>query len=306
MFEDNTPLWPIPNENPLHSIFVEEVQYRVKFQTFSKSPSELTVQRVSHQRDVDRYLRAGQNGFTNAFPSPRRGARTARVVPDDESVERSQRRAKTKLRLAVTELAPNQFLTFSTRKVYPLDILAKIWARFVVLAKTVDPDFDYVAVPELHPNGLPGHYHLHVACRLRSSCKNSTRFWHMALESYEGRRVTHILSGVASPGYCKPRNEGLNAKHGYKRARKIAKYISKYVTKELVERFNKKRYWISKGINVLQAQVFWLQSLTQGEAIREACSAFGVWDVVAPAFKAFLPSERVFWMPFDVQHEPPF
>lgn len=306
MSDYDIPLWPIPNEKPLHSIFAEETQFRAKLQRFSRSPSELTVQLVSHVRDVDRYLRANEKGFTNAFPNPRRGVRCARAVADEESVERSQRRAKTKLRLAVTELAPNQFLTFNTRKVYPLDVLAKIWARFVVLAKTVDPDFDYVAVPELHPNGLPGHYHLHVACRLRSSKSNSTRFWHIAIEAYEGRRVTHILSGSASPGYCKARNEGLNAKHGYKRARKIAKYISKYVTKELVERFNKKRYWISKGVNVLQAQVFWLGAVSQVEAIREACSAFGVWDGVAPAFKYFRPSDRVFWMPFQVENEPPF
>lgn len=289
---------------PIHSVFLEETQFRAKFQRFGKAPPELTVQKINFGRDVDRYRKAAFNGNLSCFPG--RKTRNPDRLPNEESIERSQFRAKTKLRLAVVELAPNQFLTFSTRKVYTLDDLLKIWTRFCALTKTVDPDVDYVAVPELHPNGVPGHYHLHVAARLRSSCSNSTRFWHMAIEAHEGRRVTRILKGAESPGYCKPRNEGLNAKQGFKRARKIAKYISKYVTKEMVERFNRKRYWISKGINVQQAQVFWLSSLGQGEAIREACMIVGAWDGLAPSFKAFLPSERVFWMPFDIVHEPPF
>lgn len=286
---------------PRHSVFLEETQFRAKYQRFGKAPPELTVQKISFERDVDRYLRAAENGNQSCFPGRR--PRNPDRVQDLESIERSQRRAKTKVRLLVTELAPNSFITFTTRKTYPLDDLARIWEAFCSRARLVDPAFQYVAVPEPHPSN-PSHHHLHVAARSSIPRATLRRLWHIALEAFEGRRVTATLRGADAPGNID--EQPIKGRDTIKRIRKIARYISKYITKELVERFNRKRYWPSKGIDLAGAQVFWLTSTDQGAAIREACLLLGAWDEVAPAFHAFRPSDRVFWMPFDVVHEPPF
>lgn len=301
MNADHIPLWPIEAPTPRHSVFEEETQYRAKFQKFGKAPPELTVQRISFERDVDRYRRAAENGNASCFPARR--ARNPDRLRDVESIERSQRRAKTKVRLLVTELAPNSFITFTTRKTYPLDHLARIWEGFCARARLVDPEFQYVAVPEPHPSN-PEHHHLHVAARSSISRGVLRRLWHIALEAFEGRRATATLRGRDAPGNID--EQPIKGRDTLKRIRKIARYISKYITKDLVERFNRKRYWPSKGINLAGAQIFWLTAIDQGAAIREACVMFGAWDGLAPAFNAFRPSDRVFWMPFEVQHEPPF
>lgn len=286
---------------PIHSVFLEETQFRAKYQRFGKAPPELTVQRINFERDVDRYRRAAENGNLSCFPGRR--ARNPDRLQDLESIERSQRRAKTKVRLLVTELAPNSFITFTTRKTYPLDQLARIWESFCGRARLVDPQFERVAVPEPHPTN-PDHYHLHVAARSNISRATLRRLWHIALEAFEGRRVTATLRGADAPGNI--HEQPIKGRNTLKRIQKIARYISKYITKELIERFNRKRYWPSKGINLASAQVFWLTSTDQGAAIREACVMLGAWDGVGPSFKAFMPSDRVFWMPFDIVHEPPF
>jgi hypothetical protein len=298
---DHTPFDVEPSPVPKHSVFTEEIQYRAKLQSFSKSPPELTVQRISFERDVDRYRRAAENGNVSCFPG-RRTRNPDRIV-DGESMERSQRRAKTKVRLLVTELAPSSLVTFTTRRVYSLDQLVRIWEAFTRLARQVEPDFRYVAVPEPHPSN-PSHLHLHAAVRAKISRDTLRRLWHIALEGFEGRRVTTTLRGPAAPGNID--DQPIKGRDTLKRIRKIAKYISKYITKDLIEKFNRRRYWPSKGIDLADAQVFWLGAVTQAEAIREACRAFGVWDGIAPSFKAFTPSERVFWMPFEVGGEPPF
>jgi hypothetical protein len=93
----------------------------------------------------------------------------------------------------------------------------------------------------------------------------------------------------------------------FKQVRKIARYISKYITKDLISEFNKKRYWPSKGISLPEAQVFWLDSLSMSDAIREACQLMGVWDAVGntPGQKLFNPSDRVAWCAIDPERLPP-
>ncbi|MFV4069290.1 hypothetical protein ACNJP4_20880, partial [Mycobacterium tuberculosis] len=77
--------------------------------------------------------------------------------------------------------------------------------------------------------------------------------------------------------------------------------------KDLICEFNKRRYWPSKGINVESAQVFWLSSLDQQSAIREACELLGQWDYQAesPAQKMFRPSDRIAWFAVDPGSTPP-
>jgi hypothetical protein len=198
-------------------------------------------------------------------------------------------------------LAPSSLVTFTTRKTYSLDDLVSIWGRFVRLARMVGP-FEYVCVPEPHPKN-PEHLHLHAAVRGKLSRDTLRRLWHIALEAHEGRRVRSILRGAASPGNID--DQPIKGRDTIRRIRKIARYISKYITKDLLERFNRRRYWPSKGISLRDAQIFWLDSLSMSDAVREACELLGHWDGIAPAFRVFCPSERVAWWAVDPEAMPP-
>lgn len=289
----------VDRSKPRHHFFAEESQYRIKLRTFSGAPPEVTIQNIHMDRDVDAYMRAADRGLSRV-PRPRR-VRSPDSERDQESIDRSQRRAKTLVRLCVTELAPSSLVTFTTRKVYSLDDLVDIWGRFVRLARMVG-SFEYVCVPEPHPSN-PDHLHLHAAVRGKLSRDTLRRLWHIALEAHEGRRVTSILRGAASPGNID--DQPIKGRDTIKRIRKIARYISKYITKDLLERFNRRRYWPSKGINLRDAQVFWLDSLSMSDAVREACQLLGHWNGFAPSFRVFCPSDRVAWWAVDPEAMPP-
>lgn len=293
----------LDRSNPRHIWFDEQEQYRVKIQRFSKLPGEATVQRISFEKDWERVRHAYENGYTNACRSG--GGR--RVQNDEprsaESLERSQRRAKTKVRLLVTELAPSALVTFTTRETLMPDELLWCWQYFTRSARTIGLDFEYVAVPERHPKN-PGHLHLHVAYRGRTPINTLRRLWHGALEARHGRRVRCILRGKESPGNIDV--QAVKARDSVRRVRKIARYIAKYLTKDLISEFNRRRYWPSTGIELAAAQVFWLDSLSQVDAIKEACMMLGQWDdLTGPAQKLFNPSERVCWFAIDPAATPP-
>lgn len=288
---------PDPSEgrsSPRHHFFAEAVQYRAKVQAFSHVPCEVTVQRIDFEQDQRRYLQAAERGLSRV--PVHRGRRDPDKPRDAESLERSQRRAKIGVRLRVTELAPSALVTFTTRKVYPFDALVAIWEGFVRRVRMVVPGVEYVAVPEPHPRN-PDHFHIHAAWRGRVSIETLRRLWHITLEAFEGRRVTVILRGPAAPGNIDVQR--VKGRDTVRRIRKIARYISKYITKDLIERFNRRRYWPSKGITLQGARVFWLDSLSQADAIREAAEMLGHWNGFAVEYGMFCPSERIAWWAVD-------
>lgn len=291
-----------PSPEPRHDWFTDPEQYRLKVRTFSHMPPEFTVQRVSFERDRAAYLNAYHRGNHSAFP---RRARPDPSKPrDEESIERSQRRAKTAVRLTVTELAPSALVTFTTREVLTLDQLLWCWGHFTRSLRRASFDFEYVAVPERHPTN-PDHLHLHVAYRGRTPFNVLRRLWHVALEALHGRSVRCILRGRESPGNIDVQK--IKSRDSLRRIRKIARYVSKYITKDLIAEFNRRRYWPSKGIDLPAAQAFWLGSLSMGDAIREACIMVGEWDhaIGAPGQKLFHPCDRVAWFAVDPERSPP-
>lgn len=292
---------PIGRETPRHFWHHEQEQYRLKVQRFSRMPPEVTVQRISFERDARAYQNAYENGFSRT--TPRRGTRAAPSERDAESIERSQRRAKTRVRLTVTELAPTALVTFTTRETLTLDQLLEAWGRFTRLMRVAGFDFEYVAVPEPHKDR--DHLHLHVAYRGRTPFNVMRRFWHMALEALHGRAVRCILRGAESPGNVQV--ERIKARDDLRRIWKIARYVSKYITKDLIAEFNRRRYWPSQGISLASAEVFWLDSLDAASAVREACQLVGEWDFEAgaPAQRVFRPSDRVCWFVVDPAASPP-
>lgn len=299
---------PLDRSTLRHSWSDETTQYRVKVRRFTRVPSEFTVQRIQFDDELERYRRCADLGMSTV---PR--ARGKRVESDEprsaESVERSQRRAKTNLRLLVTELAPNHFCTFTIREAGPTYFTPQdwsaIWAHFVRLVRSAGIDFEYVAVLERHLSN-PLHLHLHTAIRGNVHYNWLRRFWHIAICAHKGVRVTKMLRGHDSPGNIQ--DQPVKAPRGsFKQVRKIARYISKYITKDLISEFNKKRYWPSKGVSLEAAQVFWLDSLSMSDAVREACSMLGQWDHLAdvPAQKLFNPSDRLAWCAIDPERTPP-
>jgi hypothetical protein len=138
----------------------------------------------------------------------------------------------------------------------------------------------YVAVPEQHPTN-PDHLHLHLAINTWLNVNVIRKCWHAALTArgtppagYACSQSSVDYSGKNSPGnvdiqYIKVR--------GGKCAQtvKVARYISKYITKGDFERFNKKRYWSTKGVKVLDARRVWLKSMSLGEAITESYRELG-------------------------------
>jgi hypothetical protein len=290
-----------PSPTPRHDWFADPDQYRLKVRTFSRMPPEITVQRISFERDQRAYLNAYHRGNHSAFP--RRPRPDPSKPRDEESVERSQRRAKTAVRLAVTELAPTALVTFTTREILTLDQLLWCWGHFTRSLRRACVDFEYVAVPEPHKN--KDHLHLHVAYRGRTPFNVLRRFWHMALEALHGRVVRCILRGSESPGNIQV--EPVKARDSLRRIRKIARYVSKYITKDLISEFNRRRYWPSKGIDLPAAQAFWLDSLSMSDAIREACILVGEWDYETgmSGQRLFNPSERVCWFAVDPGRSPP-
>lgn len=305
---ENVPFEPsLDRSKPVHFWAGETEQYRLKIRRFSRVPAEFTVQRISFQRDLERYQRAASFARTTevSVPPPRRRAAPENDEPRSaESLENSQRRAKTNVRLLVTELAPTALVTFTTRETMSLDDLMGCWQHFTRLLRMSSMEYDYVAVPERHPSN-PEHLHLHVAYRGRTPYGVLRRFWHMALEARHGRKVRCILRGSESPGNIDVQN--IKARDTTRRIRKIARYVSKYITKDLISAFNRRRYWPSKGIDLAGAAVFWLDSLTQFDAVREACQMLGQWDAesgLTPQ-KLFIPSERVCWCAIDPDRTPP-
>lgn len=302
MFEPSPDL-----SQPQHNFYHEPEQYRLKVQQYTSAPPELTIQRISFDRDVERYQSAFEKGFGNAFCG--RSVRSSEKKPvSAESLERSERRAKTSCRKSIMELAPSSMVTFTTREVMPFDALLGCWQWFQRLCREIGVDFEYVAVVERHPSNLE-HLHLHVAYRGRIHYDTMRRLWHIALEARHGRRVRKTLYGSESPGNITD-SKRVKARDPLTRMRKIAKYVSKYITKEMISQFNRKRYWPSKGINVKAAQVYWLQSLTQAHAIREGCRIVGQWDDefdLGPQ-SWFRPSDRVAWCAVEpaLTPEPPF
>lgn len=294
-------------DSPQHNFYEEPDQFRLKVQCYTSAPPELTFQKISFDRDVERYRNAYEKGLSNAFKG--RSVRSAeKKAVSPESLERSERRAKTNCRKAVMELAPSSMVTFTTREILPFDSLLVVWKAFQRLCHQAKCEFEYVAVVEPHPSN-PDHLHLHVAYRGRLHYDTIRRLWHIALEARNGRRVKKTLYGSESPGNITD-SKKVKARDPLTRMRKIAKYVSKYITKEMISQFNRKRYWPSKGISVKAARVYWLKSLSQLEAIREGCLMLGQWDEVLDLCpqNIFNPSDRVAWLAVDPSKtpDPPF
>lgn len=249
----------------------------------------------------------------DAARGPRRHGKKG--AEDVDALASSRARAKRGVRLACKVRQVKRMWTLSTREVLPLwegaKSLRSAYRRFVVLMQRQGYWGEYVAVYELHPNGLPGHYHLHVAVddeyiphELVLLC------WHKAL----GWKGLVAAKGEYSPGAVRfskipPKAQSLS---GLARSAWIAQYMSKYMAKGGdSELLNKKRYWVSKAGFPLVERI-WLDGVgTREEALAEFQRLFAV-DLGQVGNRVWLfPDGPGFWVEYapmfpEFQPPPPF
>lgn len=299
----------------------EKYQYRLKVQPFSAGGYEAVVKLV----DVEQVARLKESQELGLLKKPR----TERPPEErQESILSSKRRAKQMVRYKCKEMGANRLLTLTTRETLTLDVLRLRFQKFLYLVeRAIGEKLLYLAVHEQHPTN-PDHLHLHVAINTFLNVNIIRRCWHAALvarlparedgQPDEQGSMTDF-SGVNSPGnvdlqYIKVRGGKCE------QTVKVARYISKYITKGDFERFNKKRYWSTKGVKVLDARRIWLKSMSMNEAMKEAFSNLGIVSdgmdfFISGAFdllknNSFTSSDgMLFWFqvtPDTLDYRPPF
>ena len=299
----------------------EKYQYRLKVQPFSAGGYEAVVKLV----DVEQVARLKESQELGILKKPR----TERPPEErEEAIISAKRRAKQMVRFKCKEMGANRLLTLTTRETLTPDVLLVCFQKFLYLVeRAIGEKLLYLAVPEQHPTN-PDHLHLHVAINTFLNVNIIRRCWHAALTARDARqRGTGGQGGVLSD--CTGKNSPGNVDLQYIKVRggkceqtvKVARYISKYITKGDFERFNKKRYWSTKGVKVLDARRVWLKSMTLGEAITESYRELGLFSnslnefCLSGAFEqlknnCFASSDgMLFWFQItgdSVDYSPPF
>jgi hypothetical protein len=272
-------------------------QYRVKVQ-----PAGECLEFVVRSVDTERCAAADYRAWAGLPKGKRIEPLTDRDRED--LIRRSTERAKRMVRLLSLELGADRLLTFTTRDTYALDKLQVMWDRFVRMARTFDPSFAYIAVPEPHKDHE--HWHIHAAYKGWININVVRRMWHAAIHTVSGRGGNRNTAGACSPGNVDVQYRG--RAHGVQKTRRIAGYIAKYITKGLIERFNKKRYWHTKGVTVPEAQRRWLEADNMDDAVRETMRAYGLLvDDQFPVCKVWKPGNLAFfWIETSHLDPPPF
>lgn len=99
--------------------------------------------------------------------------------------------------------------------------------------KLKSPDLAYLAVPEYHKDKKAIHFHV-LLKNYNGVLKNSQR------RSKSGQPIYNIKSYRLGFTTAVKINNADNER--------IANYITKYITKDLICKYNKKRYWCSRGL----------------------------------------------------------
>lgn len=168
----------------------------------------------------------------NAFiPSDKvRKRKNTDGLPDFSSVTRSKTAIKDIALCNNFEL----FCTFTFAKNRDnVDKCLNQFKQWLKNQKAKSPELAYLAVPEYHKDKKAIHFHV-LLKNFNGRLKNSQ------LTTKFGRAIYNIKSyrlGFTTAVKIDPSDHAI-----------IANYITKYVTKDLICKFNKKRYWCSRGL----------------------------------------------------------
>lgn len=295
---------PPPGTYPHRFTDDDRYQYRVKVQ-----PAGDSLEFVVRCSDTRKSALADHRAFHGIGRQPRY------APPDDQdradSLRRSLERSKRMVRLLAIQIRADRLITFTTRETYDRPTLQTIWDRFHRLARRVCGGFAYVAVPEPHPSN-PDHLHIHAATHGWINVNIIRKCWQAAIVSVDGRARArahagpHGMAGAGSPGNVDIQYRG--KAHGLAKTRRIATYIGKYITKDVLPLFNKKRYWVTKGVSVPDPQRKWLEAENLDAALIEVMREWGLLvDGEFPAVKVWKPGNLAFfWVALADLPEPPF
>ena len=170
------------------------------------------------------------------IPRPRLGHKPNRNSdqPSDKAIEESLRRTRTTI---FDYALSNNFsyfvtFTFNPKKVdrYSIESTSNIMKYWLNRQKKHSPNFAYVIVPEFHKDGA---IHFHALIRDYNAELKSTNVFQ------NGKRVYNLTGFTA--GFT-------NAQKLDDDQTKAAAYLTKYITKDMINRFNKRRYWASKNL----------------------------------------------------------
>jgi hypothetical protein len=165
----------------------------------------------------------------------------------DKSIRQSMYRAKEKIFGYIMANGWEYWATQTFNKEvidrYSLDEIVRRYNRRLKYLKTKYNGLKWLIVPEQHKDGA---YHLHMF--MLGMPEDRMKYSGHDYYSKDEDRYRHIYNWLDTVDY------GFNyylyiGDAGPKQKVKMANYITKYITKDLAtERFNKKKYWTSKGL----------------------------------------------------------
>jgi hypothetical protein len=136
-------------------------------------------------------------------------------------LSRSVARARKNMRHKLLLMRADRIFTFTKRGGFERAELWGVWERFLRQVRRSWPEFQAVAVPELHTGGgeNSGRYHLHVALNQFYNVSVMRLYWHRALGA------AGILRGGESPGNVQA------SRHHASSVVRLARYLAKYLSK---------------------------------------------------------------------------
>jgi len=162
--------------------------------------------------------------------------RSKNPTPSQSSLQRSKT-------LITDYTLANQFdlfttFTFDPKKVDSLDIaLAKSkMSKWLNNARRHSPDLIYLIVPELHKSGR---IHFHALMKNYNGILTPSYTKSGRIRTSKGRVVFDIGQY----------HWGFSTAVRIDNVEKVSSYMQKYVTKDMLKIGNKKRFWVSKGLN---------------------------------------------------------
>jgi hypothetical protein len=221
------------------------------------------------------YRRSVTHRMQELRDRPRRERGAAPQTEDDKearaaSAKAAGKRAKQNVRLRCKTARVTHMITLTTREcITDLDTFLRLCDGFRRLMAR-HREFHYIAVPEPQKRGA---WHMHVAVSGRAALNLARRAW---LKVVGGR----------GKGYCHIRNpQGAHFGKQWK-LDALASYIAKYIGKDMGgARFNKKKYYTSRGINVPEAVVYQIEQgqVSCAEALKDVlatlCAEFDIADI---------------------------
>lgn len=185
----------------------------------------------------------------------------------ERSIDRSARRAKTKVRRLSKAMQADCLLTLTYRE--DMQDKKRLMADFKAFRARLQTlgAFSYIATVEKQQRGA---YHLHIACHQFPAWlkdENGVRVKSYNLIRSMWRRVVGANNG----------NVDLTRPRGRNSAHRIASYISKYVMKNVADAdLNAKAYWSSRDIVVPVPKHMWFPG------------TMPTWDIVSMLAREFV------------------